>query len=222
MLIFQVILLGHSMGGGASMMYAGTLPQKVHKLIMIDLLKPIHIEAEDQPERTALSLDSLLEAENKLSSEPSRYTYEEMVDKLVKSYGRSLTRGAAETLLRRGARRHEDGSYTFAHSPLVRAISTLSMTLEQQEAFAASVTCDVLMIKATSGPSYATKDTWERFLKAYKRQSRSFQMEVLEGTHHLHLNEPEPVALVINSFLRGLSQQDASRSRSEDFLKSLL
>lgn len=54
-------IVGHSMGAGIGLMFAGTFPEKVSKLVMIEGLGPITAE----PEATATNLRRTMEAERK-------------------------------------------------------------------------------------------------------------------------------------------------------------
>ncbi|MCL4127313.1 UNVERIFIED_CONTAM: hypothetical protein GTU68_010264 [Idotea baltica] len=218
----KAILLGHSMGGGSCLLYAGARPEKVEKLIVIDILKPLHVNPDAQPGRTAKSLVGLLDAETKDKMAAPRYSYIEMVEKMVKSYGPSLNAESAKTLLKRGAHRHDDGTYSFTHSPSIKVSNTLSMTLEQQEAFASKVSCEFLFIKAISSFNYFGKDVMRQFLDIYKNSSKNFRFEVVEGTHHVHMNSPEVVAAIINSFLHGEPPSTEAKKRSEEYIESML
>ncbi len=42
----------------------------------------------------------------------------------------------------------------------------------------------------------------ERLLKVYANSNPNFEFHVVEGGHHVHLNEPEKVAPLILNFLR--------------------
>ena len=49
----------------------------------------------------------------------------------------------------------------------------------------------------------ATKSSHaEKILKVYSNNNPNFVFKKLEGGHHVHLNEPEKVAPLINSFLK--------------------
>ena len=45
-------LLGHSMGAGMAMLYAGTFPERVAGLVMLDLWKPVSRRPDEVVERT--------------------------------------------------------------------------------------------------------------------------------------------------------------------------
>ncbi|KAK4298113.1 hypothetical protein Pmani_029526 [Petrolisthes manimaculis] len=131
----EVNILGHSMGAGIGLLYAGTFPEKVKKLVMIDLIKPMSTPAADQPEKTALGISDLIKAESRLESNPPSYEYDVIIDKMVKSYGNSLTEESAKILLKRGSVRQPDGSYSFNYDPRLKTRGVLGMTMEQQKEY---------------------------------------------------------------------------------------
>ena len=77
-------LIGHSMGGGMSFMYAVTHPEHVQKLVMLDAMKPISRSLDSLVSRTRNSVDDLLAIEAKLASGKSHlYTYEQALARLL-------------------------------------------------------------------------------------------------------------------------------------------
>lgn len=199
--IEEVNLLGHSMGGGAAFYYAATFPQKVKKLIMVDLIKPTTLEAENQPTRTAGSIEGLLLAESKLGNDPPSYDYATILDKLMTGYNGSLTEDSAKTLLERGSVKHDNGKYSFTYDPRVKVRNILSLTFEQQKVFARQLDCEFLLIKASKGPIYEDQALYDEIIGIYKERAKVFKYVVLEGTHHVHMNNPDIVAPVINDFM---------------------
>ena len=59
-------LIGHSMGGGMSLMYSVTHPEHVKRLVMLDAIKPVSRDIDSIVQRTRASVDELLSIENKI------------------------------------------------------------------------------------------------------------------------------------------------------------
>ncbi|CAL4193966.1 unnamed protein product, partial [Meganyctiphanes norvegica] len=202
----EVNLLGHSMGGGVSMLYAGTFPEKVKKIVMIDLIKPMSYPIDMQPDRTRESIEQTFKIENRLNNSPPSYDYATMVEKMVKSYGHSVTEESAKAILKRGSQKNEDGTYSFHYDPRLKTRSLLSMTLDQQKEFAKRIECEMLIVKASLGPLYEDTKIYEEIMNIYEKKAKSFKYITVEGTHHVHLNTPEAVAPDISNFLSGTDQ----------------
>ncbi|XP_042890076.1 probable serine hydrolase isoform X2 [Penaeus japonicus] len=198
----EVSLLGHSMGGGAAMMYAATFPEKVKKLMVMDFIKPMSVMPCNQPEKTALAVEQLLKIEKILGSTAPMYDYNTIVERMLKSYGNSLTEKSAKILLKRGSKQLSDGLHSFTYDPKLKGSSIISLTFEQQKAFAERLKCDMLLIKATSGPLYESQELYDEIIEIYGKSTRSFQYITVEGTHHVHLNQPEKVVPLIKDFIQ--------------------
>ncbi|KAG7172725.1 serine hydrolase-like, partial [Homarus americanus] len=198
----EVNLLAHSMSSGASILYAGTFPEKVKKVIMIDLIKPISVDATDQPLKTAQGIGDLLALESKIGRLPPRYEFNDMVDKMVKSYGDSLSEEAAKILLKRGSTKHADGLYSFNYDPQLKARNIFGMTFEQQKAFANRIQCELLLIKCSNGPLYESMEMYNEMLSIYEKKAKKYIYKIVEGSHHVHLNNAEIVAPILCEFMQ--------------------
>jgi pimeloyl-ACP methyl ester carboxylesterase len=82
-------LLGHSMGGGMSMLFAATHPERVSRLIMLDIARPTSRKPADVVRMTRLHVDQFLQTETKLEASalpgkaPPAYTWEEAKERLI-------------------------------------------------------------------------------------------------------------------------------------------
>ena len=193
--------MGHSMGAGSAMMYACTLPDKVNKLILIDGIKPIQVSPCKQPERTAKFLNKMFEFEKKLQTSPPSYDYNEIVDRMVKSYSYSLTENSAKIMLKRGSAPKEDGKYSFTYDPLLKQSNAFSMCHEQQKAFAEQIKSEILVLRASKSPLFEDKIYYDDIIHIFQNKSPNFIFKHIEGTHHLHLNTPELIVPIISDFL---------------------
>ncbi|KAK7075368.1 hypothetical protein SK128_014837 [Halocaridina rubra] len=190
------------MGGGASFLYAATFPEKTKKIVMVDLIKPISVQPEKQPKRSAKSIKELLSAEANHSRTPLYYDYETIINRMIKGYNDSLTEESAKILMKRGTKQHKNGQYSFTFDPRIKVANLLSMTVEQQKAFAQNLQCKMLIIKASAGPWYEDKAVYDEMLSIYREKTEVFKFVTLEGSHHIHLNNPELAAPVIFDFLK--------------------
>lgn len=103
-------ILGHSMGAIVGSMFTAVAPHMVDRLVMIDIVKPISTPATNQPEKSAKAVEGYVQILKKLQQDPPRYTYEVARERLVQANNGSIDAEAAEVLMRRGLKKHEDGS----------------------------------------------------------------------------------------------------------------
>lgn len=191
------------MGGAAAMLYSSIYPEKVKKLVMVDLIKPVSTPADMQPQRIARSIKELMVTETKIGGDPQCYEFHSIVAKLVKGYNDSITEEAAKVLLKRGSVKYPNGLYAFNYDPKLKTPNILGMTFDQQKEFANRLNCELMIIKASDGPYYEKKEDYNEIMKIYEKNTKKFIYKVVKGTHHVHLNNPEIIAPLIGEFIVG-------------------
>lgn len=203
-------LLGHSMGAGMASIFAATYPEMVEALVMIDLVKPVGRRVESVVERTRLSVDNQISVEDKIQASNGRvYKSEEealsrLLDDAVKLQGEgSVTEDSARIMLRRGLKNCEDGreGFVFTRDLRHKVPSLYGFTDEYLEQFAKAITCPHLLIKASGSQHYEDDSIIKRFLDIYSHNEK-FELVTVEGSHHVHLNNPERVVPSISSFIQ--------------------
>jgi pimeloyl-ACP methyl ester carboxylesterase len=109
----ELVLVGHSMGGSVSGYWAGTRPEKLAKLALLEGLGPPDMASMDGPTRTAMWIDAWKAARAKHKVLPS---VEAAADKL-RAKDPLLTAASAYELAAAGTRPIE-GGVTWKHDPL--------------------------------------------------------------------------------------------------------
>lgn len=173
-------LIGHSRGAVVSTLAAGTFPERISHLALLDGMAPPPIKPEEAPEQLA---QSILDCRRR----KILGVYEDKEPMIqARMHGLwSLSRGAATALVERGAKAVE-GGYQWCNDPLLKAASSLKLTKEQISAFIGRIQAPVKLLLAKGG-------TVARYPEQIKALD-SFQPVVLPGTHHFHMEEQ--VALV--------------------------
>ncbi len=124
-----------------------------------------------------------------------------------------LTDSSADILLRRGLREAEHSTevgegkekteeklYHFNYDLRRRVPAPYLVSDDTLLAFAEALQCPFLLVKASESSHYEADDKIQRTLQAYAKNSK-FHMMTVEGTHHVHLNNPERVLGPIEEFL---------------------
>jgi pimeloyl-ACP methyl ester carboxylesterase len=186
----QVTLLGHSMGGALSSLYAGTLPERVKKLITIDALGPIW----DTPEQFPQRLRDGLEARARHKYRQRFFEHREQAVNARHADG-NLSPQAAELLATRGIERTEEG-WTWCVDRRHRLPSVIRMTEPQIAAVISAIQAPTLVVGARDTHYQVLRE----MLKKRVRQVPRGRLVELDGGHHLHLDQPEAVARVIRAF----------------------
>ncbi|HEX4938103.1 MAG TPA: alpha/beta hydrolase [Candidatus Kapabacteria bacterium] len=188
-------LVGHSMGAGVGSLFAGAMPERVSRFVMIDGLGPYAGRAEDAP---AILREALLEWQA-FESRPDRVFPDRETAVLARQRGFTpLSKEAAEILCSRSLKEVE-GGFAWTMDRRIRHHSSLRLTESQVRAFLAAIEADVMVIRAEQGFP-ADPAVFDGRLAALKR----LELQQVKGAHHLHLDEsPYEVAALINRFLHG-------------------
>ena len=59
----------------------------------------------------------------------------------------------------------------------------------------------IILLKASGSPHYENEEIITRFLEIYRKNGQ-FEMVTVDGSHHVHLNNPERVVPSIDSFIK--------------------
>lgn len=197
-------LLGHSLGGALSFMYAASYPDDVAQYISIDLYGPTVRSLTKYAKLTGTGIDKALSYETLSPSKLPCYSYEEMISLVMDAYGGSIDRESAEILMIRGMssvpEHAPNKGYHFARDLRLKVSLMGMFSLEQVLAYADQITCHVLNIRAIPGMKLENEEVYPMVIDAIRKNANVEYVEV-PGTHHLHLNTPERIAGIIGSFL---------------------
>ncbi len=189
----EFILMGHSMGANVATTMAGTIPERIKALLLIEGFGPA-TRAIDQ---TAVNLRESIEKFAAADSKKKRYAdFQTLVKARLQGYW-PLTEEAAELLCGRGCI-EKDGKYTWSSDPRINFTSPLRMS-EEQAAFVRSQIVSPTQIivgeKGIAPQVSADKKPLNEFKTA--------EIARLEGKHHLHMERErvQSVADVLNAFL---------------------
>jgi pimeloyl-ACP methyl ester carboxylesterase len=187
-------LLGHSRGGVISCLVAGTFPEQVESVFLLDSIVPEPLEEEKIPQQLQQSiLDHCRER-----SQPV-YPDLERIIKARQSSVWPLSRDAAEALLSRGIRRKPEG-YTWSSDPRLLNASPLKLSIGQVKAFLNRLSMPVKLLMAEDG----LYKQFER-LNPLLNQFPAIDVQTSPGGHHFHMEqEVDRVASEVNQFYQSI------------------
>lgn len=205
----QVALIGHSMGGGMAVTYAGIFPEQISRVVSLDMFGPepgtsgqtasdirSHVLQRrslgpyGRPHALYKSLDRAIERRQKAATmAPGGHQY--------------LSKGAATELVTRSMKPlYETSSvddenkaiikgYRFTHDPRLLWPSLQYLTAEQIQSILEGVECPVCILAAQDGYPFA-QDRIDRTIEALDPEI----YEILPGSHHLHADPDTADAVV--------------------------
>jgi pimeloyl-ACP methyl ester carboxylesterase len=193
----EVTIVGHSMGGMVALIYAGTFPDQVSKLVVLDGVTVTPSEkkspAHERIARWAGQLDTLEERE------PRRYRTIEEAAAQMRAHNPRLSDELVQNLATFGARRNADDTYSWKFDPYQRARAPHRLSPEDHVALWSRITCPTLLLHAEESFLQSPAGVADYFKQA--------QAETISGVGHwLHHEKPDEVLGAIRTFL-GLTDQ---------------
>ena len=191
-------LLGHSMGAGVATYLAGTLQEKIDYVILIEGIGSIVQKPEKMPEDFR---ESAIQWMRRSKKQLPIYPDIESAVKVRHQVG-GILKSSVRPLVERGLKQ-VNGGYTWRSDPILKSKSRHYFTEEQAQAFIKEITAPVLLIEGEN----TEKDYWYELLQKRMPHVKNLQHQIVPGGHHLHLDNPEPVAMAISEFLIKFSEK---------------
>jgi len=189
------ILVGHSLGGCIAPFATVAAKERIEKLVLIEAAGP-----RSEPSK---SLPARLVKFHQDMSTPNKYQSRlfDSVEQAIKSrlWANKMTYESAKLIVERQLQEiHTDGAvkWQWRFDSKLRITSPSYFTEDQVQSVLATVDCPVLCILADKGYITDRKETDARLKKI-----KDLTLKKLNGHHHLHLDNPQAVADVINQFL---------------------
>ncbi len=184
-------LLGHSLGGAIASVLAAACPERIEQLLLIEALGPLAGEADQAlPQlQRAISQRGALQAKalRVFASE------DEAVKARVQANG--LSPEAARILVNRGVRA-VPGGFVWSSDARLTLASPQRYVEAQILALLEGIRAPVQLILAQPAPSFLPED----MINARIARVPGIEVVRLPGHHHLHLEDPQPVAAALLAF----------------------
>lgn len=190
----RVNLLGHSMGGTISFLYAGTFPERVKKLILVEGIGPLGAAFADAPGRMEKWLSEMRALGHK---KPREYaSLEEAAQRLQRS-NPLLKPDLALKLACWGTRQNSHGRWIWKFDPLHRTSAPQPFYAGQALEFFRRIQCPVLLVQGKQSRQAPRPDLQQR-LAAIAHHTR---MVIEDAGHMIHHDNPEALAEAVVEFL---------------------
>lgn len=185
-------VLGHSRGAMIATLVAGTFPQRVSDLALIESFIPTIQKAEQSPSQLASSINFVLKAAGKKRS--SYDTYRKAVAAREKGMLK-LDYEDAAALAERGVVCVDD-RYGWNHDIKLTAPSEVRFTVDQARAFVDQIAVPIELIRASEGLMVELKH-----LQDFIALTPNMAVRDLNGGHHLHMStHSQEVAEYLNAY----------------------
>jgi len=186
--INDFILIGHSLGGKVSMEFASFYPEKIKKLVIVDIAPRNYTKDEFQERDNHSKIISMLKDVD-LSEFKNRAEALEKMSSIDKT-------NRLKFFMMKNIRLQKDGSMSWKIN--IKAIAdNLSTVLNEFSVDLSKISCPTLFVKGESS-NYLTENDFANINK--QMQKVQFCM-IKDATHWLHSEKPEEFLSEINGFL---------------------
>ncbi len=189
----RAALVGHSMGAGGAVLFAGTTPSAVTALACVDALGPPDMDPDEVPRRYASWVADL---EKTAERERPRVSLADATARLRERFPRWSDAVAAHMALH--GTRAENGARVWKFDPLHQTTAPTPYYVRQARPFWQRVACPVLYVAGAESPYRLPADDEADRIAAL----RATTVVVPGVAHHPHLEAPERLAEVLIAFLR--------------------
>lgn len=190
----RLSLMGHSLGAGVCAIWAGTFPERVERLVMLEGLGPLTQEASTAPVRLRQALERET-AKARAAAKRTAPVYadrESVLERLLQA-NRSMSRASAQRLLER-ALVDVEGGVTWKTDAQLRLPSRLRLTEGQVLAFLGAIRCPSLVVRAEDGFPV------DPLAAKARVEALGARVERVPGGHHVHLDDPQSVGRLVEAF----------------------
>jgi pimeloyl-ACP methyl ester carboxylesterase len=194
-----VRLVGHSLGGNATCIYAGIRPERVSRLVNLEGLGLRRYQSEEAPERYANWLDQLRDTPS-FRSYPDRHAF---AARLQKENPR-LSDERAALLAQFMGEDDGAGGVRLAADPYHRWVNPIIYRVEEAMALWRRITAPVLWV--TAPDSFIFKQLFAHDSADYRERIACFrdirEASIADCGHNLHHDQPEQVARLVEEHFR--------------------
>ncbi|MCE2406657.1 MAG: alpha/beta hydrolase [Pseudomonadales bacterium] len=143
-----VTVMGHSLGGSISLIYAGLYPETVTKLISIEGMgAPPRWSHSGSTPKVESRLQNWVNNLRHLSSRvPRKYASLEEAFHRMQTENPHLTEDQARHLTVHGSNQNEDGTYSWKFDNYVRTFAPIGLSDDEIQSLYARITCPTLLI----------------------------------------------------------------------------
>jgi pimeloyl-ACP methyl ester carboxylesterase len=191
-----ITLVGHSMGGTAATLFAGTFPERVSKLANLEGLGPPDMTWEAGPIRMRRWIEEV-RAQRARGESRTTFTKTEALKRLAANHP-AVPEDVLEHCLPHLVRDAGGGAFAWRNDSLHRTTSPVPFFSPLFMEFAKRVACPVLVV--SGGPTGFHPSDEDARIAAFPRATRA---EIADAGHMMHWTRPDDLARLLLAFFAG-------------------
>jgi pimeloyl-ACP methyl ester carboxylesterase len=187
-------LIGHSMGGTISLLYAGTFPERVKKLVLIEGIGPVGMTFSDAP----LKMQKWITEQHERGRRHFReYTSVAAGASQLRQTNPRLSETTALEIARAAMKQTVGGKWVWKFDPLHRTTAPQPFYTAQALEFLRRIRCPVLLIDGEQSRQMRRTDKQERYGAIANHQ----RVMISNAGHMVHQDNPKQLADVVGNFV---------------------
>jgi pimeloyl-ACP methyl ester carboxylesterase len=189
----NAVLVGHSFGGMIALAFAGTYPDRVSRLAVLDGAFLPTVPSGPIDARMA---EWIAELDKVSTSQPRRFRTVEEAAERMSAHNSRLTSEQALHLARHAVRQNADGSLSWKYDPYQQARAPYRLSRDDYTALWSRINCPILLLCGSE--SFIPDPGKAGILRHFKQADQ----EIIAGAGHwLHHDEPRDVLAALRLFL---------------------
>jgi pimeloyl-ACP methyl ester carboxylesterase len=195
---------------------AAIIPEHVQSLFLIEALGGAMEAGKHSPEQILQSYQSLKSLSGKIPKAYANRKEAAIARKngITKMFNgtRWISYEACYELTERCCVPHptgETGKIAFSHDPLLRQPSPFSLSEEANQQVLKKISCPFEVVRGTQGLRHGY---WDQRLAFMKANNPRFRVHYVEGHHHVHMENPKPIAEIYIEFIKR-NKNEATKSK---------
>lgn len=211
----KLYLIGHSMSSIIGFVFAAVFPDKMGMFIGIDALKPHQRPFPSVIRTMETRMDEFLKEDqrNRNKEEPPSFSYDELIERIYVGTFHSMKKELCKYMLARNIKKSEKypDKYYFTRDRRLKFYNYAVGSQELCVEMATRITCPYLFIKARSSSYFEDKKYYDEVMDVLRTKT-NFEYFESDGTHHLHINNPEAIIEPIVNFIRRFGPAAAAQA----------
>jgi len=186
-------LLGHSMGAAVAAMAAVAVPERIERLALIETVGPLSEEADAAPAR----LRQAVAAARALREKRLRVFPDLEVAVRARVQASPMQPASARLLVERGTH-PVDGGHIWSSDPRLTLPGALRLDEARVQALLRALQCPLHIVLARQAQAYFPQEQRQARLDLLPQA----RVTVIDGGHHLHMDQPAEVGAAVSPFLQ--------------------
>ncbi|XP_065361395.1 probable serine hydrolase isoform X1 [Calliphora vicina] len=202
----KVSILAHSMSSMLSFIFASLYPDRLDMLISIDVVRTRYRDPSTQLEFIRNNIEKYLVEDDRLQlaaqMEPPAYTQDQLLQVMFEGSGKSVALENCQHILERNITKSVKypDKYYFSRDGRVKFYFEFTTSPPFAAELARRIH-DVPYCVIKGSQSNFIDEQSAEVIEILKGKNPHFELHEVEGTHHVHLNNPQGVAAIINPFI---------------------